>query len=267
MVFIFAIGKNKNDLCYTHNMNGIDTKNDLIIFTDGSSLGNPGPGGWGAMMVFEKLDELVELGGSKARTTNNEMELTAIVSALTYSLHNTEKIHIFTDSQYAINGITKWVHGWAKNGWKTKTGDEIKNKFTWQTLHSLMSERPKGTVLFHHVSGHVGVPGNERVDDIARELGEGKQVDLYRGKYSNYGISGVLDIEKIFAATAQKKSLGSKSSKGAKAYSYLSLIGGELQKHGTWTECESRVKGKKAKFKKALSVEHEKEILKEWGVE
>src|SRR5690606_27151483 len=108
-------------------MNNTEMENSLIIFTDGSSLGNPGPGGYGALIVYPKLDEIVELGGSKPMTTNNEMELSAIIAALSYAINSSTTIHIYTDSQYAINGITAWMHGWAKNGWKTKTGEEIKN--------------------------------------------------------------------------------------------------------------------------------------------
>jgi ribonuclease HI len=236
-------------------------ENALVIFTDGSSLGNPGPGGYGAVMISSKLGEVIELGGSKANTTNNEMELNAIVSALSYAVNNTQNIHLFTDSSYAINGITKWMYGWEKNGWKKKDGEEIKNKFHFQTLYSLVTERGADSITWHHVPGHVGVPGNERVDDIARELAEGKEVELFRGSLTDYGIQNILDIE-INEEEQQKKSHSK-----AKAYSYLSVVDGELQKHATWAETEARVKGKKAQFKKAISAEHEKEILKEWGFE
>ena len=107
-------------------METLDKENSVIIFTDGSSLGNPGNGGWGALLIYKKMDEVIELGGSKPETTNNAMELTAIVSALSYTLHNTASIHLFTDSQYAINGITKWMYGWAKNGWQNTEKEDIK---------------------------------------------------------------------------------------------------------------------------------------------
>ena len=90
----------------------IDFEKSLVAFTDGSSLGNPGPGGWGAALVAKRLDEVVELGGSSPKTTNNEMELSAIVGVLSYAVNNTDPLHIFTDSQYAINGITNWIHEW-----------------------------------------------------------------------------------------------------------------------------------------------------------
>ena len=122
-------------------MNKNDYEKTLVAFTDGSSLGNPGPGGWGAVLISPTFDEVIELGGSSAKTTNNEMELTAIVSVLTYAVNNTLPLHIFTDSQYAINGITKWVAGWIKNGWKTKAGDPVKNMFLFKTMHELVTER------------------------------------------------------------------------------------------------------------------------------
>jgi len=239
-------------------------ENSLLIFTDGSSLGNPGPGGWGAILAYPKLDEVIELGGSKVTPTNNEMELTAIVSALSYSLHSSSHTHIFTDSQYAINGVTQWMYNWSKNGWKTKDKEDIKNKSIWQTLYSLVEEKGKDNITWQHVRGHVGIPGNERVDDIARELAEGINVELYRGTLSGYSIKDLLDIDLIENAT---KEASTSKKKNGKAYSYLSLINGELMRHSTWSECENRVKGKNAKFKKALSASHEQEILKEWGLQ
>lgn len=236
--------------------------NALIAFTDGSSLGNPGPGGWGALLAFPKLDELIELGGTKLTTTNNEMELTAIVSALSYAINSSSHLHIYTDSQYAINGATKWMYGWALNGWKTKAGEDIKNKELFQTLYSLIGDRGKDTISWHHVRGHVGVPGNERVDDIARLLAEGTNVKLYRGTISNYRDKDILKIPSIEdqqnAAKAKKKS--------GKAYKYLALIEGNLEEFDTWAQCEARTTGRKSKFKKALSPEHKEEILKEWGI-
>lgn len=241
-------------------MNNIDTEKSLIIFTDGSSLGNPGPGGWGAVLIQKQIGEVVELGGSKEKTTNNEMELAAILSALTYAMNNSNIIHLFTDSQYAINGITSWIYGWKKNGWKTKNGDDVKNAFYFKNIDLLLEERGRDKVHFHHVAGHVGIPGNERVDDIARELAEGKNVELFRGKFEDYTISNILSLN--FELSEKKK----KDTKGKKAYSYLSLIDGILEIHNTWAECEARVKGQKAKFKKAISKEHEQEILSEWGI-
>ena len=236
-----------------------ELEKSLIAFTDGSSLGNPGPGAWGAVLIHPKIGEVIELGGMKAKTTNNEMELEAAVATLSYAVNNSDTLHIFTDSQYLVNGATKWMYGWAKNGWKTKHGDEIKNLFHWKTIYSLVQGRGKDNVVWHHLSAHVGIPGNERADEIARSLAEGKNVSLYRGHLEDYPIKNILSFE--FDEEKKEK----RSGKGKMAYSYLSLVDGELQKHSNWAECEARVKGKKAKFKKALSKEHEDEILEEWG--
>ncbi len=231
----------------------------LVIFSDGSSLGNPGPGGYGALLVSSKLGEVIELGGSKPTTTNNEMELVAVISALSYASNNSEAVHIFTDSSYVINGATKWMYGWAKNGWVKQDGEEIKNLHNWKTLYSLIGERGKNAISWHHVPGHVGIPGNERVDDIARGLAEGKDISLFRGRMADYPAQNILDI------TIDEKDAEKKSHSKAKAYSYLSLVDGVVKRHETWTETEQRVRGVKAKFKKTISAENEKEILKEWG--
>lgn len=236
-------------------------ENDLVVFADGSSLGNPGVGGWGAILIYQKLNEVIELGGNKAHTTNNEMELTAVVSALGYALNSNAPLHIYTDSRYTIQGATEWIYRWSRNGWKTSEKEDVKNKALWQSLLELIETRGKNTIHFHHVHGHVGVPGNERVDDIARGLAEGSKVNLYRGKLSQYGIHDILTIPK----DAEQKELY-KGRKAGTAYSYIALIDGKVERFSNWADCEARVTGRSAKFRKALSLEHEKEIIKDWGV-
>lgn len=236
----------------------------LVIFTDGSSLGNPGPGGYGCVIVFHQLDEVIELGGNKTRTTNNEMELSAVIAGLSQSVFNTADVEIFTDSSYVINGITKWVHGWEKNGWKTQVKEDVANKSLWQTLIGLVREREtKSKVLWNYVPGHVGVVGNERCDAIATGFASGNPSALYRGKLSTYGH----DILNFTIDEALKKTKSETRAKSnAKAFSYLSLVDGIVMRHTTWSECESRVKGKNAKFKKSISADNEQEILTDWGV-
>lgn len=238
----------------------IDLTQSLTIFTDGSSLGNPGPGGYGVVIVSSQLGEVIELGGSKPSTTNNEMELSAVVAALSYTVNNTEEVHIFTDSSYVINGATKWMYGWSRNNWKKKDGEEVKNRFQWETLFSLIEERGRNTVTFHHTPGHVGIVGNERVDDIARELGEGKEVKLFRGTLKEYPL-----VDTIFDVSIDEASQAKKSHGKAKAYSYLSLVDDVVVRHQSWADTQQRVKGVSAKYKKAISPEHEKEILASWG--
>lgn len=247
-----------------HRYSAETLKNMLIIFTDGSSLGNPGAGGYGSVIVFPQLDEVIELGGNKTKTTNNEMEMTAVIAALSHTSFNTAPVHIFTDSSYVINGITKWVFGWEKNGWKTSTHGDVANKSLWQQLIALVREREQKTkISWHLVPGHVGVIGNERCDMIATSFASGKNMQLFRGRLSQYG-ADILNFS--IDESLQQKKKETKSKSGAKAYCYVSLVDGVAKRHATWAECEARVKGKSAKFKKALSPEDEKEILKSWGV-
>ena len=237
----------------------------LVIFTDGSSLGNPGPGGYGCVIVSKQMDEVIELGGNKVKTTNNEMELSAVIAALSHSVFNTMPVEIFTDSSYVINGITKWIHGWEKNGWKTLAKEDVANKSLWQNLISLVREREAANkVVWNYIPGHVGVVGNERCDEIATSFASGKPEKLFRGKLSEYG-RDILNFK--IDETLSKEKSKNKSKSSTKAYSYLSLIDGVAMKHATWAETEARVKGKNAKFKKAISKENEGEILKEWGAE
>ncbi len=238
----------------------------LVIFTDGSSLGNPGPGGYGCVVVFQQLDEVVELGGNKPRTTNNEMELSAVIAGLSHSIFNTADVDIFTDSSYVINGITKWIFGWESNGWKTKVKEDVANKSLWQTLAGLVREREqKSKINWHLVPGHVGVIGNERCDEICTGFASGKPPKLFRGKLSDYARDH-RDILTIKIDESLKKDKSNKKSRsGLKAYSYLSLVDGVAMKHTTWAETEARVKGKKAKFKKSLDANDEKNILADWG--
>jgi ribonuclease HI len=238
----------------------------LIIFTDGASLGNPGPGGYGAVLVFPVLDEVVEVGGMKTQTTNNEMELTAVISALSYAANNVAPTEIYTDSSYVVNGITKWINGWKKNGWMTKDKNDVSHKVLWQQLDVLVKQREvEAPLSWSMLPGHAGIAGNERADTIATEFGKGNSPELFRGRLSEYP-TDVLNFEVDEHRLAQKEMKKSSRNSG-KAHSYLSLIDGDLQRHETWADTAARVKGKNAKYRKALSPEHEKKILTEWGVD
>lgn len=235
----------------------------LVIFTDGAASGNPGPGGYGSVLVYPFLDEVIELGGGKPNTTNNEMELSAVIAALGYASINNAPTYIFTDSSYVINGITKWVFGWEKNGWKTQTKQDVANKPLWETLLQLVREREKSTTIsWHYVPGHAGVPGNERCDTIAVGYYNCKPAELYRGKLSGYSIKNILDIS-IDEKLMEKKS-GSKSKNTSKPYAYVSLVDGVFMQHSTWAECEARVRGVKARFQKVFSAEELEQVKKEW---
>lgn len=229
----------------------------ILIYTDGSSLGNPGPGGYGVVIVSPTLEEVVELGGVKPLTTNNEMEMTAVAAALAYCAGTTFPITIYTDSKFVINGVTKWSFGWRKNGWMTASKQPVTHRALWEQIVSLVEGRaPEGKVTWQYVPGHQGVPGNERVDDIAQGFAGGKLVDLYRGNLSGYTIE---DITK-------EPTITDKGQTEAGYPMYLSLIDGDLERHKTWAECESRVKGKSAKFKKVKNKSEEEAMLRTWGI-
>ena len=141
-------------------------KPQVMIYTDGACSGNPGPGGWGALLRFGGREK--ELSGSERKTTNNRMEITAAVMALK-ALKEPCQADIFTDSEYLKRGITEWIHNWKKLGWRRgKPGKTypLKNADLWQELDAVIAEHE---VTWHWVRGHAGHQYNERVDKLARE--------------------------------------------------------------------------------------------------
>ncbi len=134
----------------------------IEIFTDGACSGNPGPGGWGVLIIVG--GERTELCGGEAETTNNRMEMLAVIEALK-ATDASAPVRLYTDSQYVKNGINDWIHGWKRNGWKTAAKKPVKNQDLWMTLDELSSNRK---VEWHWVKGHAGHPGNERADELAR---------------------------------------------------------------------------------------------------
>jgi ribonuclease HI len=139
----------------------------LIAYTDGACSGNPGPGGWGALLRAMDGDRVVkerELSGGEAETTNNRMELLAAIHTLE-TLERPTEITIVTDSQYVKNGVTSWIHGWKKNGWKTAARKPVKNAELWQRLDEAQARH---SVIWEWVKGHAGHPENERADALAR---------------------------------------------------------------------------------------------------
>jgi ribonuclease HI len=135
----------------------------LVIYTDGACSGNPGPGGWGALLHYRGTER--ELSGAETETTNNRMELMAAIMALE-SLTRPITVCLYTDSTYVRDGITKWIHGWKKNGWKTAAKKAVKNVDLWQRLDQATERH---TIDWQWVKGHAGHPGNERADELARE--------------------------------------------------------------------------------------------------
>ncbi|NVO28731.1 ribonuclease HI [Donghicola sp. C2-DW-16] len=140
---------------------------DLYAYTDGACSGNPGPGGWGALLQAKVGEDVVkekELKGGEADTTNNRMELLAAIHALE-TLERPSRITVVTDSAYVKGGITQWLYGWKKNGWKTSTKKPVKNEDLWRRLDEA---RQRHDVTWEWVKGHAGHPENERADELAR---------------------------------------------------------------------------------------------------
>jgi ribonuclease HI len=135
----------------------------IEIYTDGACRGNPGPGGWAALLQMGEREK--ELSGAEALTTNNRMELTAVIRALE-ALKRPVQVRLYTDSQYVRRGITEWLRAWKARGWRTADRKPVKNQDLWQLLEEASAPHQ---IEWHWVPGHAGVPGNERVDRLANE--------------------------------------------------------------------------------------------------
>lgn len=145
------------------------------IYTDGACSGNPGPGGWGVVVNFAD-GTVQELGGYEAQTTNNRMEMQAAIAALEFlrDRPQTESIALHTDSEYVKKGVTQWLAGWKRKGWKTSTGNAVLNQDLWEILDRLNNSQ----VSWHYVRGHAGNKDNERCDAIARVFSQGREANL-----------------------------------------------------------------------------------------
>ncbi len=229
-----------------------------IIFTDGASKGNPGRGGFG--VVLTDGTTVTERGAAWANTTNNEMELMAVVEALSHCADKHGPIAIYTDSKYVVEGAQGWVFGWLKNGWKTKANTEVANKELWQKLVPLLS---RSDITWHKVPGHVGIVGNERADVIASTFAERGHCDLYSGPISGYA----LDLSNVaYDEVKKQERSANRQRQSQKAYSYVSKVDGKIVIHQSWADCERLVKGAKgARFKKALSLEDQHKIVSDFS--
>ena len=135
----------------------------VIIYTDGACRGNPGPGGWGALIKYDRLEKTIF--GGQANTTNNQMELSAAIEGLAV-LKEPCNVELFTDSKYVMDGITQWIQNWKKNNWRTAAKKDVKNKELWQKLDQLITQHQ---VQWHWVKGHSGDAGNEAADLLANK--------------------------------------------------------------------------------------------------
>ncbi len=222
-----------------------------IIFTDGSSRGNPGPGGWGA--IIAEQGRVLEIGGREASTTNNRMEMKAVIEALK-KVSGKEKVTVNIDSSYVVKGIREWIHGWEKNNWVTAGKQPVLNSDLWKEL----KQATQGLSIFWNIiPGHAGIPGNERCDDIATSYADIALIDLFDGNAADYPIS--LEIPQTLP---EKKKSGSKT---GIAYSYVSKIGNTVHVDKSWKDCEARVKGTRgAQYKKVFSQKEEDNLVAAW---
>lgn len=138
--------------------------NKIEIYTDGACSGNPGPGGWGALLRWNGHEK--EISGGEADTTNNRMEMMAVIQALE-TLKKPSEVDLYTDSKYVMDGVNQWMDGWKKRGWKTAAKKAVKNQGLWQRIDSLVNGDSGHKVTFHWVKGHSGHPENERADFLA----------------------------------------------------------------------------------------------------
>ncbi|MCE3011027.1 MAG: ribonuclease HI [Proteobacteria bacterium] len=212
-------------------------------------------------MVALPEGKIFERGGHKESSTNNEMELRAAIEALKLVQKRDEPVLFYTDSTYVIRGITQWVWGWMRKGWKTAEGNEVSNQDYWKVLFSLVSARQgPAQVEWKYSRGHIGTPGNERCDEIAVSFSQKKWIDLFEGSLLNYPVA-IYDLPVDEPLPDMKLKQEKKV-----AFSYLSNVGGAIYRHKDWSGCERRVKGQSgAKFKKAMSAAEEVEILNSWG--
>jgi ribonuclease HI len=233
----------------------------ILVFTDGAAKGNPGPGGWGAIVA--RADTVVELGGGDPHTTNNRMEMTAPIEALSLLGDHAAPVDLYTDSTYVIRGVTQWIHGWRRRGWKTAEGKDVLNRALWERLAQLDRKRAAlGGICWHYVPGHCGIPGNERVDEIASGFASGAPPHLYRGPRAAYGV----DLASLPADTAPPAQRPRNAASKSKAHSYVSVVNDRPMRHATWAECERRVRGVSgARFKKTSSRDDEAAVLRAWG--
>ncbi|MFW6315607.1 MAG: ribonuclease HI [Cyanobacteriota bacterium] len=173
------------------------------IYTDGACTGNPGPGGWGVVLYFQD-HSVYEMGGAQAETTNNRMEMQAAIAALRLfqTSGQSQPLTLYTDSQYLIKGLTEWLKGWKKKGWKTASGKKVLNQDLWEILDELNDP----LISWQYVRAHKGNLGNERCDTIARSFAHGNQIDLKKTvEFSLLDNSDtVIDINKTIQSETPK---------------------------------------------------------------
>lgn len=233
---------------------------EVIIYTDGASRGNPGPGGWAVVLMTDK--QVVELAGRRDGATNNQMELEAVVQGLAYALKHFKdsSVVLHADSAYVLNGISSWLDGWVRNKWITSTKKPVENKVYWQKLLTLRDALGRNLHLVK-VAGHSGHEYNDRCDELAVAVALSRKPKLFKGTFPAY----IAYLAEHPPKSVPKKKSSSKEKNTGTAYSYVSLVNGKVYADKTWALCEKRVKGTKgAKYKKVFSKAEETELVQEY---
>ncbi len=238
------------------------------IYTDGACSGNPGPGGWAAVIVSG--GNISEIGGGERHTTNNRMELTGVMQGL-ISLHGQSgPVIIHTDSTYVMNGASKWIHGWKRNGWKKKDGGEVLNADLWQSLAAQLHPG----IDWRLVKGHAGHYFNERCDSIAVAFSTGQMPDLTSCPIASLADADLIartiaaDLETPHASRAAK-SAPPKKTANTPIYSkkkYIYVLSGQVYRFDDWDSCKAFTSGKPGYPKAVQSPEDERDYLRRFGL-
>lgn len=236
-------------------------KNDeIVIYTDGACSGNPGPGGWGAIVVFD--NQVQELGGASClATTNNRMEITSIIESLKWINSSQLKypLCIYTDSQYVINAMTKWLPGWVRNNWKTAAGEPVKNQDLFEELHRCLKPF---IYRFQYIPGHSGFWGNERADQIAVDFSKYQMVDLYSGSWTDYQFS----TESVTANISLDFVKVPKSKTSTQKVGYVVWDYQKLLFFTDWSACAKVTQGRAGiKYKKIKNKEEFRAFVAQYG--
>jgi coproporphyrinogen III oxidase len=233
----------------------IEDPDTVVAFTDGASSGNPGPGGWGAVIATGD-GQIIEIGGREKDVTNNQMELRAAIESLRLVQRQRKPVLLLTDSRYVTDGITNWIAGWKRRGWSRKqkgVSVPVANVGLWKELDAINNAMQ---VRWQHVPGHAGVAGNDRADRIAVAFSRDADITLYVGSESDYP-ADIRRLPEDMEQRSKKNPMG-----------YLSLAGGEWVLHKSWEACKLRAESNPGtRYKKVYSDAHLREVLASWGVQ
>ncbi len=229
-----------------------------VVFSDGACSGNPGPGGWGAIVVLKAglpSAQVKELAASDPETTNNRMEMLGAIHGIEFVIKalSSDKappnlnVTVVTDSNYLIKGAEQWVQGWHRRGWQTADGKPVKNQDLWEKVMAL---KKLVRVEWLHVPGHSGIAGNERCDQLAVAMAKDLSIDLYHGSEAKYGIDPFhFEASDNFPI-------------------YLVKEGSRVLSFSAWTACERYVKGKAhLKFKKVKNRSEVEQCFQNWQLD